>query len=92
MRILREKLIILPKLQVCSSAKRKQWHVCYSCQDPATGKMKRFRLYEGFAELKTKNEKLEHGRIMVDSLKKKLLNESLRLVVMRQKKHFVLMG
>ena len=70
----RQKLLILPRLHACNGDNAKQWFVYYSCQDPSTSKMKRFRIYDGFAELQTKKQKLQHGQGMVESLKEKLLN------------------
>jgi integrase len=47
----RQKLIILPKLCSCNGDLNKQWFVYFSCRDPRTGKMVRFRHYDGFTGL-----------------------------------------
>lgn len=70
----RQKILILPRLHTYDGDVSKQWFVYYSYRDPSTGKMKRFRIYDGFAELQTKKQKLQHGQGMVESLKEKLLN------------------
>ena len=44
---MRQKMIILPKL----NRSGKQWFVYYSCRNPKTGKMQRFRHYDGFTGL-----------------------------------------
>jgi integrase len=48
--------------------------VFYSFRNPATGKMVRFRIYEGFADCKTKEEKTQHGMEICSKLRAKLQN------------------
>jgi integrase len=61
----RQKLIILPKLCNCGGDNSKQWFVYYSCRDPRTGKMHRFRHYDGFTSLSEK-EKLAHAQQLIE--------------------------
>jgi integrase len=61
----RQKLIILPKLCNCNGDPKKQWFVYYSCRDPRTGKMVRFRHYDGFTEL-SENARIEHGKQLIE--------------------------
>jgi integrase len=68
---MRQKLIILPKLCSCNSNPLKQWFVYYSCRDPQTGKMVRFRHYDGFTGLSFE-EKLVHAQNVIDQYGSKL--------------------
>lgn len=61
----RQKLIILPKLCTCKNDPDKQWFVFYSVRDPRTGKMVRFRHYDGFADLPVK-ARIEHGKQLIE--------------------------
>lgn len=61
----RQKLIILPKLCNCKNVPDKQWFVYYSVRDPRTGKMVRFRHYDGFADLSVK-ARIEHAKQLID--------------------------
>jgi integrase len=68
---MRTKLIILPKLNRCSDNPNKQWFVYYSCRDPQSGKMIRFRDYTGFSGL-TLPEKLILADQKINSLAARL--------------------
>lgn len=68
----REKLIILPRLHDYNGDIRKQWFVFFSYRNPASGKMQRFRIYDGFTECRTKKAKQEHGEALVNDLTEKL--------------------
>lgn len=57
---MRTKLIILPKLCSYPEDPSKQWFVYYSCRNPKSGKMQRFRHYEGFSGLSIES-KLAHA-------------------------------
>jgi integrase len=61
----RQKLIILPKLCDCNGDPDKQWFIFYSCRNPQTGKMVRFRYYDGFTGLPVPG-KTEHARQLID--------------------------
>jgi integrase len=63
----REKMIILPKLNFTG----KQWFVYFSYREPRTGKMKRFRLYDGFTGL-SDDEKVIHAQNVIDEYSTKL--------------------
>jgi integrase len=62
---MRQKLIILPKLNRCGDNPDKQWFVYYSCRNPKTGKMQRFRHYDGFTELSLQ-QKLIHAQELIE--------------------------
>jgi integrase len=64
---MRHKLIILPKINSAG----KQWFIYYSFRNPQTGKMQRFRHYEGFTGL-SPDEKLAHAQNLMDSIGSKL--------------------
>lgn len=66
-----KKLIIMPKLNNCSGNLKKQWFVYFSVRNPKTGKMQRFRSYDGFTGL-SELEKLEHGRKLIEEYSIKL--------------------
>lgn len=68
---MRKKLIILPKLNSCSGDISRQWFVYYSCKDPHSGRMVRFRHYDGFTGL-NKEERLEHARQLIEVYTTKL--------------------
>jgi integrase len=61
----REKLCILPKLFDHNGDIRKKWYIIFSYRNAADGKMKRFRIYDGFTEHRTKKAKLEFGEKLV---------------------------
>lgn len=60
------KLCILPQLFDYNGDIRKQWYVFFSYRDPRSGKMKRFKIYKGFTEHRTKKEKYIFGKELVD--------------------------
>ena len=53
----RKKLLVLPHLVDAGGDLEKDWFVEYSCRDPRTDKMKRYREYAGFAKLATAEER-----------------------------------
>jgi integrase len=61
----RQKLIILPKLCNCNEDPDKQWFVYYSCRDPRTGKMVRFRHYDGFTGTPV-HTRIEHAKELIE--------------------------
>ena len=65
-------LVILPKLKNCGGDLSKKWYVEYSCRDPQTNEMKRFRHYDGFAELNTVQEREAHAKKIISEIKLKL--------------------
>lgn len=62
---MRQKMIILPKLNRCQGNPLKQWFVYYSCRNPRTGKMHRFRHYDGFTGI-SEAEKLAHAQQLIE--------------------------
>jgi integrase len=69
-----EKIAILPKLHSYGGDTSKQWFVFYSYRNPASGKMQRFRVYEGFTERATAEAKLDYGLGLVEQLTLKIRN------------------
>lgn len=63
---MREKISILPRLFDYNGDASKQWFVFYSYRNPASGKMQRFRIYEGFTACHTKKAKYAQGQKLVD--------------------------
>lgn len=68
----KRKLIILPQLKNCGGDLSKKWYVEYSCRDPQTNEMKRFRHYDGFSELSTVKEREAYGAKIISEIKAKL--------------------
>jgi integrase len=64
---MRQKLIIMPKL----NRSLKQWFVYYSCRNPKTGKMQRFRHYDGFTGI-TDAEKPTHAQQLIEMFSSRL--------------------
>lgn len=67
-------VFIQPKLKDCGGDLTKKWYVEYSLRDPQTGEMKRFRHYEGFAELATESARRAHAENVISTIKNKLNN------------------
>lgn len=70
----RQKLLIMPRLHDYGGDVSKQWFIFYSYRNPATGKMQRFRLYEGFTERSSAEEKRKYGLMVMERLRLKLQN------------------
>jgi integrase len=66
--------VILPKMNHCKGDISKQWFVYFSVKDPATGRMQVFRKYDGFAELKTVEDRNKHGKKLIARWSKKLMS------------------
>jgi integrase len=62
------------KLNTCGNDLSKQWFVYFSYKNLETGKYKRFKVYEGFTERKTIEEKLQYGQHLVERINLKLKN------------------
>jgi integrase len=62
---MRQKLVILPKLNDCHGDTDKQWFVYYSVRNPRTNKMERFRIYDGFTGL-SGEEKRRHAMQLIE--------------------------
>jgi integrase len=58
----------------CKGDISKQWFVYFSVKDPATGRMQVFRKYDGFAELKTVEDRNKHGKKLIARWSKKLMS------------------
>ena len=61
----------MPKLCNCSGKLKKQWFVYYSVRDPKTGKMHRFRHYDGFAGL-NELQRYQHAQAVIEDYTTKL--------------------
>ncbi len=70
----RQKILILPRLHTYDGDVTKQWFIYYSYRDPSSGKMKRFRIYDGFSKHRSAAGKMQHGHDLLESLKEKLLS------------------
>lgn len=68
---MQQKFIILPKLCNCCGKVKKQWFVYYTVRDPRSGKMVRFRHYNGFTGLPEK-EKYIHAQQLIEDYTIKL--------------------
>lgn len=55
-------IVILPQLKDCGGDLSKTWFVEYSCRNPQTEEMKRFRVYNGFAKLNDQRRTLRIRR------------------------------
>lgn len=63
--------IILPKLKDHGGDMSQKWYVEYSCRNPYTARMVRQRIYEGFNELLTPNERYSHAEKLIKGIIKK---------------------
>ncbi len=68
----RKKLIILPKLSDAGGDIRKDWFIYYSYRNPKTGKMQRFRIYEGFKSINNINARRRYADKKIRELTEKL--------------------
>lgn len=68
----REKICILPKLHDYKGDLTKKWFVYYSYRDAMTGKMIRFRIYNGFSTCPTAEERIENARKAILQITRKL--------------------
>ena len=57
--------IIWPSLKNANGKIEADWYVEFSLRVPETGKMERKRIYDGFKDLSTYEEKMEHGEALV---------------------------
>lgn len=64
-------VVILPQLKDRGGDLTKQWFVEYSCRNPRTNEMKRFRIYEGFAVLTSKKERYALAEKIINEIKEK---------------------
>jgi len=68
----RKKLISLPRLNDCGGDINGDWYITYSYRHPKTDKMKPFRIYTGFSDLKTKKARYDHAEIIIKEWTDKL--------------------
>lgn len=67
-------IITLPHLVDAAGDVNKVWFVEYSCRNPYTDKLERFREYAGFKKLKTAKERYALGEKIINEIKGKLEN------------------
>lgn len=65
--------VIFPKLNDAGGDIAQRWFVYFSVINPATGRMQAFRKYEGFALLKTDQERRKHATKVIRKWKAKLM-------------------
>jgi integrase len=68
-----KKEVILPKVNRGNGTSKSKWFLYYSIKNPATGQMVRFRIYDGFNELKTVEAKEKHSEQLLKKWHIKLL-------------------
>lgn len=64
-------IMIMPRLHDCSGDINKKWFVEYSCRNPRTDEMKRFRVYEGL-QLTTSEERYAASEKIIEELSEML--------------------
>lgn len=69
-----KKEVIMPKLNDCRGDLSRQWFIYFSILNPATGRMKTFRKYDGFARLKTDKERRAFASKVIRKWEKKILS------------------
>lgn len=62
---MRTKIAILPKLYDANGNIKKRWFIYFSYRNPKDNKMKRFKVYDGFATLYTKKERYAHAEKLI---------------------------
>lgn len=68
----RKSIIILPHLVDAGGDLSKSWFVEYSCRNPRTDKMERFREYTGFSKLHTAEERYSLAEKIINDLNERL--------------------
>lgn len=63
----------LPKLNDCGGNLNGKWYIEYSYRDERSGKLERFRTYQGFNLLPTTEEKRTHAQEIIKSISERLL-------------------
>lgn len=71
---MRTKIAILPALYDANGDMKKKWYVFFSYRNPVTGKMERFRLYDGFGTLYTKKDRYAHAEKQIRDYTQRLQN------------------
>ena len=68
----KSKEIIWPHLNNCNGDMAKDWYVEYTIQNPATGKKERNRIYDGFKELSSAEERYAYAETIIKEYTDKL--------------------
>jgi len=71
---MRQKLVILPKLNSAGGKMEKSWFIFFSARDPLSGKMVRFRKSENLNSFKTKKGRSERAVELIEEYSTKLKN------------------
>ena len=74
----RKKEIIWPHLNDAGGDLNKLWYVEYSLRNPFSGKMERFRHYDGFKELKTAKERVLYAQKLIEDYTRKIKSGEIR--------------
>lgn len=69
----RNKIVILPQLNDCGGDLSASWFVYYSCRNPQTNRMERFRIYTGFSSIPTPAGRRAHAEKIIKEWSDKLL-------------------
>ena len=65
----KKSIVILPQLRDFGGDLSKSWYVEYSCRNPRTDEMKRFRVSEGFEKFSTQEERYAHAEKIISNIK-----------------------
>jgi len=68
----RKKEIVWPHLNEAGKDLSKLWYVEYSLRNPVSGKMERYRNYEGFTNIDTIEERVVYAKKLIKELTKKI--------------------
>jgi len=71
---MRNKIAILPKLYDANGDIKKKWFIFFSYKNPASGKMTRFRIFDGFGTLYTKKARYAHAEKLISDYTQRLQN------------------
>lgn len=70
----RKSIVIMPRLNDSGGDLSKKWFVEYSCRNPQTDKMQRFRIYDGFGNLSNSRERYQHAEKIISKISSELNN------------------
>ena len=76
----RKKEIVLPHLNDAGKDLSKLWYVEYSLRNPVSGKMERYRNYEGFTNIDTIEKRVVFAKKMIKDLTKKIKSGEINCV------------
>ncbi len=73
-KVIKIKTATVPRLYIPKKNPSQDWFVAFSYVHPEAGKMKVFKVYEGFYQCKSHEERLAHRQRLVELLKENLFN------------------